>query len=116
MTRYYVVYLGADTKALGLSFSSSLAFRRIHELEGPHEDTFPDRGQTAQTAVTVSLCAQVLLGGPDLLLAGYVYVPVIFAPDCVHRLLDISQLCGSIYKVYVPLKVQKNEGTVLTSS
>ena len=49
--------LGVDTTALGLSFLINLIFSRIHELEGLPEDTFPDRGQTTQTAVI--LCVRV---------------------------------------------------------
>ena len=67
--------LGVDTTALGLSFLINLIFRRIHELEGLHEDTFPDRGQTIQTAVILCVCVcvcvcKISLERLDLLLAG----------------------------------------------
>lgn len=45
--------LDVNTPALGLSFLNNLIFSRTHELEGPREDSFPDRGQTAQAAVIV---------------------------------------------------------------
>ena len=101
--------LGVDTTALGLSFLINLIFRRIHELEGLHEDTFPDRGQTIQTAVILYVCVCVCGTSPwkGLICSwlGHAYVPVIFAQVCVCRLLAISQLCGSIHKGYVTLRV-----------
>lgn len=63
--------LGVDTTALGLSFLINLIFSRIHELEGLPEDTFPDRGQTTQTAVIlcVRVCVRACVSGGEMRLA-----------------------------------------------
>ena len=88
--------LGVDTTALGLSFLINLIFSRIHELEGLPEDTFPDRGQTTQTAVILCVrvcvracvCVCVCVRSPwkGLICSwlGHAYVPVIFAQLCLQ--------------------------------
>lgn len=97
--------LGVDTTALGLSFLINLIFSRIHELEGLHEDTFPDRGQMTQTALILCVCVRSPWKGLICSWLGHAYVPVIFTQACICRLLAISQLCGSIHKGYVTLRV-----------